>query len=82
LWLRERQADILNGAVWLSTSDYIAYKLTGQKATDYTLAARTYGFRIDTKVWDGEVLENLGIEGSLFPPVKPSGPLWDTSGKR
>lgn len=73
LWLREREQRITEGALWLSASDYIAYRLTGNVATDYTLAARTYGFRIDTKTWDGEVLESLGLNASLFPKVYPSG---------
>lgn len=73
LWLRERERDITRGALWLSAADYIAYRLTGVCGTDYTLATRTYGFRIDTKTWDKELLGGLGLEASLFPRAFPSG---------
>ncbi|NMB25872.1 MAG: carbohydrate kinase [Firmicutes bacterium] len=73
LWLREQEQNITKGALWLSASDYIGYRLTGNCSTDYTLAARTYGFRIDTRTWDGEVLESLGLDLSLFPKAYPSG---------
>ncbi len=73
LWLREQEREITRDALWLSASDYIAYRLTGKCGTDYTLAARTYGFRIDTKMWDREILKGLDLEPSLFPTAYPSG---------
>lgn len=73
LWLRQQEEDITRGARWLSAADYIAYRLSGVCSTDYTLATRTYGFCIDTKTWDNEVLDSLGLEASLFPRAFPSG---------
>ncbi len=73
LWLRAMQRHILDGATWLSTADYIAYRLTGELATDYTLAARTYAFRIDRKTWDQDWLTQWGLAADLFPAVYPSG---------
>jgi len=73
LWLRDREAHILEGAVWLSASDYVAYRLTGQMGTDYSLACRTYAFRIDEKRWDVGHLADLGLPTDLFPPARPSG---------
>ncbi|NMB13047.1 MAG: carbohydrate kinase [Firmicutes bacterium] len=73
LWLLEADKDIARGALWLSAADYIAYRLTGMCGTDYTLATHTYGFRIDTKTWDEEVLDSFGLETSLFPAAYPSG---------
>ena len=73
LWLREKERDVTDGALWLSAADYIAYRLTGVCGTDYTLAARTYGFRIDTKTWDEELLESLGLSPAIFPEAFPSG---------
>ena len=52
LWIREQHPTAHHGSVWLSVADYIAYRLTGQMATDYSLAARTFAFRIDTLNWD------------------------------
>lgn len=73
LWIRERTPEALDNAVWLSTSSYIAYRLTGAMAFDYTLAARTYAFRIDTKQWDAEWLQQFGLSTELFPEAHPSG---------
>lgn len=72
LWLKERDPDALNNAVWLSASSYIAYRLTGNMAFDYSLAARTYAFRIDTKEWDHAWIRHLGLDPGLFPPVLPA----------
>ena len=73
LWLQQENPGLLKNATWLSTADYVAYKLTGNMGTDYSLAGRTYAFRIDRKFWDDEWLEALGIQADLFPPAKPSG---------
>jgi xylulokinase len=47
--------------------------MTGRMATDYSLAGRTYAFRIDQKTWDGPWLSSLGIDPDLFPHPLPSG---------
>jgi sugar (pentulose or hexulose) kinase len=73
LWLKERDASLLPNAVWLSASDYVAYRLSGVMATDGTLAARTFAFRIDRRAWDTDWIRHFGLEPSLFPTVYPSG---------
>ncbi|QHW35261.1 carbohydrate kinase [Paenibacillus rhizovicinus] len=75
LWLRQQGPSALDGAVWLSASDYIAYKLSGAMATDYTLAARTFAFRIDKKEWDSDWIRHFGFHPSLFPEAVPSGTI-------
>lgn len=73
LWLKNDSVHMSKDSVWLSTADFIAYKLTGEIGTDYSLAARTYAFRIDTKEWDHSLIHHLGIDPSIFPEAKPSG---------
>jgi len=73
LWLQQGNPGLLKNATWFSTADYVAYKFTSNMATDYSLAGRTYAFRIDQKTWDEEWLEALGIQADLFPPAVPSG---------
>ncbi len=63
----------LAGSVWLNTADYVAYFLSGRVFTDYSLAGRTYAYRIDKNSWDVDWLETFGIPADLFPPVIPSG---------
>ncbi len=73
LWLRDRDPEAHRGAIWLSVADYIAYRLTGNMATDYSLAARTFAFRIDTRNWDEDWIRFWGFDPALFPPARPSG---------
>lgn len=73
LWLKKQSPDILDGSVWLSVADYVVFRLTGKFYTDYSLAARTYAYRIDTKEWDGDWLLHFGIEKDMFPKAYPSG---------
>ncbi len=82
LWLRDRFPEAFQGEepVWLSASGWIAYRLTGTFAFDYTLAARTYAFRIDRKEWDGEWLNHFGFSSSLFPKAAGSGSIIGTVG--
>ena len=73
LWLKEISPESLKGSVWLSASAYIAYRLTGRMAEDYTLAARTFAFRIDRKQWDEPLIRHFGLRPELFPPACPAG---------
>ena len=73
LWIKDHQPEALNNSVWISASGYIAYRLTGAFAVDYTLAARTYAFRLDKKTWDKEWIRSFGLHEDLFPEAVPSG---------
>ncbi len=73
LWLNQEQDYSLRNKHWLSTADYVAYSLTGNFATDYSLAGRTLAFQIKEKQWDTDWLKFWGIPTDLFPPVYPSG---------
>ncbi len=71
LWLKEQAPALLDGAVWLSAADYAAYRLTGQWATDPSLASRTYALQISRAAWDAAWLTQLGLPLDLFPPIAP-----------
>ncbi|WJH34028.1 FGGY family carbohydrate kinase [Paenibacillus sp. CC-CFT747] len=73
LWLKEQDPDILNHAVWLSASDYAAYRLTGTMATDYSLAGRTFAFDINKREWDSSWIRHFGLNPDLFPAALPAG---------
>jgi sugar (pentulose or hexulose) kinase len=78
LWLKEHEPEAFGDSVWLSASGYIAYRLSGAMAFDYSLAARTYSFRIDRKSWDAEWLREFGLDESVFPEALPSGTVLGT----
>jgi xylulokinase len=72
LWLRDTSPGLLKGSTWLSTADYIAFRLTGVMATDYSLAGRTYAFMIDELTWDEDWLQKMGLPTDIFPNANPS----------
>lgn len=73
LWLHDHNTTAFRNAVWLSAADYIAYQLTGEMVTDYTLAGRTYAFCIDSRTWDTDWIKECGLSPSVFPDTVPSG---------
>ncbi|MCQ2353586.1 MAG: glycerol kinase GlpK [Clostridia bacterium] len=63
------------GELCFGTVDcWLIYKLTGGKvhATDYSNAARTMLFNINTLDWDEELLRLFDIPRSMLPEVRPS----------
>ncbi len=81
LWLRERLGRLPAGARWLSVAGYVAYRLTGAMAMDYSLASRTFAFDLSRKDWDAAWIRSLGLDPALFPPALPSGtPVGRTTG--
>jgi sugar (pentulose or hexulose) kinase len=82
LWLKAQDASILDDAIWMGVADYVAYRMTGCIKTDYSLAVRTYAFRIDQKVWDTEILEGHGLNVTMFPPALSSGNVVGSLQKR
>lgn len=73
LWLKERVPEAFRGTQWLSASGYIAYRLSGRAAFDYSLAARTFCFHINRKEWDGDFIRHFGLDPAMFPEALPSG---------
>jgi len=74
LWLRENLPNIFQqGSHWLPLPAYVLYRLTGQMAVDYTIAARTLLFDQSGLNWSKDVLEALRLPESLLPPPKLSG---------
>ena len=58
---------------YLCAEDYIVYRLTGETAIGYPLAARTMAFDVREKRWSREILETAGIDESLLSTAYPSG---------
>ena len=79
LWLKERRP-----AIWEKTrkflfcADLLAYYLTGEAATDYTLASRSMLFDVRTKKWSPDILKKTGLSEALLPAVFPSGKIAGT----
>lgn len=59
--------------VWLNVADYIAYRLSGEQATDFSLATRTGALDLRARQWSPEVLDAAGVPLGLLPPLVGSG---------
>lgn len=73
MWLKDQDPKLLPGSGWLSVSDYIAYRLTGERFTDASLAARTYAYDLSKQDWDRDFLKQFGLSDVTFPTVLPAG---------
>lgn len=60
-------------SAWLSTPDYLFFRLTGSQATDRSIASRTMLFDQTALDWSPRLMALAGISPSLLPPVYPSG---------
>jgi len=83
LWWRETHPAIAAATRhWLSAGDWILYRLSGEMATDYTLAARTGLFDQRARAWSAELLAVAEMPPALLPPAVPSAtPVGRVSGE-
>ncbi|MCA9860780.1 MAG: hypothetical protein KC438_13720, partial [Thermomicrobiales bacterium] len=74
LWLKENEPEVwANTHEWLMADSYIAWRLGGSPASDYSQAARTLAFDLQRFEWDTELVEQVGIDPSILSPVMPAG---------
>ncbi|MCB9106740.1 MAG: carbohydrate kinase [Anaerolineales bacterium] len=74
LWIKENQPEAFARTVrWLNLADYIAYKLCGVPATDYSLASRTLVLDLQKLQWHEPLIREVGLRPDLFAPLCPSG---------
>ena len=74
LWLREHKPEVFKSTRrWLHTADYLAWRLCGIPATDYSLASRTFALDIHSLQLASGLLEEVGIPPSWYQEFVPSG---------
>ncbi len=57
----------------LNIADWIAFRLSGEAATDFSLASRTMALDLKGGGWSEGMADLAGIRTALFAPLKPSG---------
>ena len=57
----------------LFTPDYLAFKLTGVKQNEYTIASTSGLINAKTRNWDWEIIEKLGYKKDIFMPLSNPG---------
>ncbi len=74
IWLRAQHPDLLPRTHrFLPLADWIAYRLSGVVATDPSLASRTLAFDIHRRDWSTELLAEVDLRPSIYPPIQANG---------
>jgi sugar (pentulose or hexulose) kinase len=75
-WLKDNKPLLFNTACkFISTVEYINFKLTGTFAIDPSNAGMTQLFNITEKRWDKEILDDLGFGDEKLSKVLESGEI-------
>jgi xylulokinase len=73
-WLRQDSPDLFaRAAGWLGMSEYLVFRMTGEQATEPSLAGRTMLYNVRAGGWDEELCALAGVPPRLLPPVRESG---------
>lgn len=73
-WVKENQPKVWASAwKFLFCQDLIAFRLTGETKTDYTMAARSMLFDVTQKRWSTEILDSIELDIERLPEAVPSG---------
>lgn len=76
VWLRRNEPDIFaRSAHFMTTEEYINYRLCGENVTDPTGAGIMRLYNINDGEWDAEMLEYTGIKERQLPRVVKCGQL-------
>ncbi|HEY3230824.1 MAG TPA: FGGY family carbohydrate kinase [Roseiflexaceae bacterium] len=74
MWLRDHAPEAYAAAVrWLHVADYIAFRLCGAQATDYSLATRTMLLDLRRRRWSDMLIARAGVRRDLLPELVSSG---------
>ncbi len=74
LWIKENAPDAYARAVkWLHVADYITWRLSGEAATDYSIASRTMALDLANLRWADDLIADAGIRRDLFAPLARGG---------
>ncbi|MCL6519628.1 MAG: hypothetical protein K6T99_07310 [Armatimonadetes bacterium] len=79
LWLKQNEPEKWAKTLkFLFCEDLLAWVLTGEVKTDYTMAARSMLFDVSRMEWSAEILEAVGLAADRLPEVIPSGEVVGT----
>ncbi len=79
IWIRKNEPEIFkNAKSFVSTLEYMNFKLTGQNVIDPTNGAMRGMIDINTMQWDDEILAAVGLTKDRLPEILPTGALIGT----
>jgi len=68
-WLTRNKPETRGAWRFLCLPDFIVHKLTGEAATDYTIALMTGTLDLESQAWQPRIVSAAGIEESQLPTV-------------
>lgn len=69
LYADKKSGKLDNAEHFLMMPEYLSFKLTGVIKNEYTNATTTNLVNAETKTWDKEILDRLGIDNKIFSPL-------------
>ena len=73
LWYRNNEPELFRDtAMFIGTKDYVNFRLTGARCTDYSYASGSGVYDLLGWGYDAELIETSGLPRELFPDVVPS----------
>jgi sugar (pentulose or hexulose) kinase len=74
MWMQQNKPEILDKAdKWLLIEDYVNYKLSGEKLTDFSMASTFSAMVQQTHTWSEKIISKLNLPGHIFPKPTQSG---------
>lgn len=71
-WVQENQPEVWERVEHiLVAKDYLKYRITGQRATDYADASGTLLFNVSKQEWSQPAFDLFGIPRRMLPDVQP-----------
>ena len=70
---KEHTEQLAAAETFLMIPDYLNYLLTGVAANEYTNATTTALVNAESKDWDDELIETLGLPRNIFQPIRTPG---------
>jgi xylulokinase len=72
-WVRENEPDVFSSIRYvLFSKDYLAYRLTGERAADYSSAVSSLLVDAGRLDWDDDLLSLAGLPRAAVPAIHPS----------
>ena len=72
-WLKQHQPEIYRSIeCFLNPKDYLNFRLTGERVTEWSDASGTLLFNIHERCWDDELIDAFQLDAAKLPPVLPS----------
>ena len=73
LWVKQHQPDLYRQVeTFLCAKDFVAFKFTGQRATDYSDASGSNLFDLTRRAWIIDFIEAIGLDVKTLPEIHAS----------